>query len=109
MILTVIFSYLYFPFPWWNALSHPLFGVDVFVANQTLFTQAAMVTCDGCSKTFLPPRLEAHQRVCPNNNPFKKAAPSIPKQVSVTKDYQLYLSREGRVSLKFTRDLQGGP
>ncbi|XP_054277852.1 zinc finger protein 474-like [Macrosteles quadrilineatus] len=55
--------------------------------------QAAMVACEGCSKTFLPHRLEAHQRVCPNNNnvnninnnnnPYKK-----PVQARVLQDIE---------------------
>ncbi|XP_046661541.1 zinc finger protein 474-like isoform X1 [Homalodisca vitripennis] len=43
--------------------------------------QATMVSCDRCSKTFLPHRLEAHQRVCGPQIVSTAVKPSIPKQV----------------------------
>ncbi|KAG8333290.1 hypothetical protein J6590_006069 [Homalodisca vitripennis] len=43
--------------------------------------RATMVSCDRCSKTFLPHRLEAHQRVCGPQIVSTAVKPSIPKQV----------------------------
>lgn len=43
--------------------------------------QAAMVTCEGCSKTFLPHRLEAHLRVCSHPRAALPVSPQKSLQV----------------------------
>lgn len=48
--------------------------------------QASLVACDKCGRTFLPTRIEAHQRVCPQ---ITKKQLTATKQVH-TSDYVLY-------------------